>query len=100
MKTRYPRYMDTPRKATLEDLMEFPAELVLRVVGDRSEDLIVRCTDVVTGSLGRAPLHVDVQPSSQGNFQSVRLRVRVECADEVRTTSNALRAVTGVRLVL
>jgi len=96
---RYPRRMDTPSKATLEDLMEFPAELVLRVMGERSDDLIERCTDVVTGSLGRAPIHVDVQPSSRGNFQSVRLRVRVESADEVRATSRALKAVPGVRLV-
>ena len=92
--------MDTPKTASLEDLMEFPAELVLRVMGERSDDLVARCTAVVTGSLGRAPLDVDVQPSSRGNFLSVRLRVRVESADEVRTTSSALKVVAGVRLVL
>lgn len=97
---RYPCGMDTPRKATLEDLMEFPAELVLRVMGERSEALVTRCTEVVTEVLGRGPDGVVVQPSSKGNFQSVRLRVRVETADEVREASAALKAVEGVRLVL
>jgi putative lipoic acid-binding regulatory protein len=92
--------MDTPKKATLEDLMTFPAELVLRVMGEQSESLVDRCTAAATQALGRAPLHVGVQPSSKGNFLAVRLRVRVETADEVRAASAGLKAVEGVRLVL
>lgn len=92
--------MDAPKKATLEDLMDFPAELVLRVVGEASESLADRCAQTLVDALGRAPLGVSVQPSSQGNYLSVRLRVQVETADEVRGASAALRDVPGVRLVL
>jgi len=92
--------MEEPAKATLEDLMEFPAELVLRVLGETSDSLADRCTATLGETMGRAPLDVSVQPSSKGNYLSVRLRVRVDTADEVREASAALRGVTGVRLVL
>lgn len=92
--------MDAPKKATLEDLMTFPAELVLRVMGESSGDLPARCTETVTRILGRAPLDVQVQPSSKGNYLAVRLRVHVASADEIRAASAALRGIEGVRLVL
>ena len=92
--------MDAPKKATLEDLMTFPAELVLRVMGETSDSLADRCTATLVQTLDRAPLDVSVQPSSKGNYLSVRLKVRVDTADEVREASAALRGVPGVRLVL
>lgn len=100
MATGYPKPMDDPNKASLEDLMTFPAEVVLRVMAETSETLADRCTAAVTGALGWEPVSVGVRPSRKGNYTAVHIRIRVETAEELRRASSVLRTIDGVRLVL
>ncbi|MEC7948279.1 MAG: DUF493 domain-containing protein [Myxococcota bacterium] len=92
--------MDDPSQASLEDLMDFPAEVVLRVMAETSGGLAERCTAAVTRALGREPVSVGVRPSRRGNYTAVHLRIRAETAEELRRASRVLRGIAGVRLVL
>jgi putative lipoic acid-binding regulatory protein len=85
---------------SFDELLEFPAELVLRAVGNASEDLAARCAGAVVTLHPSGLLAVDEVPSSRGRFSSVRLKVQVESADQLRSLYAALKTVDGVRMVL
>ncbi len=80
----------------LEDLVDFPTSWTFRAVGATTPALEAQCRAAVEKGLGREVLEVQCQPSSQGRWTSVRLRVVVESANEVRTVYAALKGVEGV----
>ena len=91
--------MSTP-EARFEKLLEFPTLFVFRVVGLASPDFEPRCTSVVEEVLGRRIEAVQMRPSSNGKYCSVRLGVMALSADELRKVYDALGTIESVRLVL
>jgi len=85
---------------SFDELLEFPAELVLRAVGDASDDLTARCASAVAALNPSGLMAVDEVPSRRGRFSSVRLKVQVDSADQLRSLYAALKAVDGIRMVL
>ncbi len=82
-----------------EELMDFPAEVRLRAVGDQSEALSARCAAAVIGVRPDGLVAMDEKPSSKGKYLSVRLTVVAASADQLRTYYAALHAVDDVRIV-
>ena len=80
----------------LEDLVEFPTPWTFRAVGATTPALEAQCRAAVETSLGREVLDLASQPSSKGRWTSVRLKVVVQSAAEVRASYAALRSVEGV----
>ncbi len=87
---------DPPR---FEDLLEFPTEFTLRVIG-ASGDLPARAAERAERMLGRAVLSVDTAQSREGNWVVARVTVRVESAPELRELYALLHGMEGVRMVL
>lgn len=88
-----------PRTARFEELMDFPAEVRLRAVGDAGEDLSARCAAAVISVRPDGLLHLDEVASKQGRFVSVRVTVAAASADQLRAYYAALHAVEQVRIV-
>lgn len=84
----------------LEEMVELPGPFTFRAVGEDGDDLRERCARALSDALGRQPAVVDTRPSSKGNFLSVRLTVTVASLDEIEVVYAALRATSGVRMVL
>ncbi|MEL6345158.1 MAG: DUF493 domain-containing protein [Myxococcota bacterium] len=83
-----------------EDLMDFPAEMTFRVVGDATALFRAASESAVFETLGRAASPVAVQPSKGGKYWVVRLTVTVDNADEIRALYQALNGVDGARMVM
>ena len=89
----------TPTPPRFEDLMEFPARVRLRALGDAHEEITSRCAAAVIAVRPDGLVEVDVVASKRGNFVSVRVHVEAWHADELRAYYQALHAVDGVRVV-
>lgn len=90
---------EDPRTARFEELMEFPAEVRLRALGDAAEDLSARCAAAVISVRPDGLIHLDEVASKRGRFVSVRVSVAAASAEQLRAYYVALHAVEQVRLV-
>ncbi len=84
----------------LADLLAFPADFTFRVVCRDKDGLAELIGRVVEQRLGRAPDAVEEQPSKKGTFRSVRVKARVENADEIRAVYAVLKELPGVQMLL
>lgn len=89
--------MSSPR---LEDLMSFPVSFTFRVIVAAGPEIGALCAECVVLGIGREVEAVEVQPSSQGRWVAVRVRARVESAEEIRAAWALLGAIDGVKLLL
>ena len=90
----------TSSRARFERLLDFPTLFVFRVVGVAREGFSTRCAAVAQEVIGRRIEALEVRPSSNGTYCSVRLGVMALSADELRAIYDALGKIDGVRLVL
>ena len=88
------------RRARFEDLMQFPAVTLMRVVGEPTE--AVRTTALAIASAGslRPAALVGSRPSAHGHYVALHIEVEVRDAEALRALYAALKAVPGVRIVL
>ena len=82
---------------SLETLLQFPCAYTFRLVADVSVDLEIRCRAAAEEALGRPMESVVFLPSRNGRYAVVRLKARVQSAEEVRCVHAALAGIPGAR---
>ncbi|MBL8615174.1 MAG: DUF493 domain-containing protein [Deltaproteobacteria bacterium] len=94
-----PKALDE-KKARFEDLMDFPAVTLMRVVGAPGDLMLLEALAVATAGGLRAAVLKGSRPSAQGNYIAHHIEVEVGDAEALRALYAALKAVPGVRIVL
>lgn len=94
----------TDRKTMHERLTavhSFPETYVFKVVGENSQDFIIRVVQAATNAMGSATeLEVKTRESSEKRHVSVTLLARVDDADTVLDVYELLGKVQGVRFLI
>lgn len=84
----------------LEDLMEFPCEYRIKVLGDADADfpnLVYKTIAAVAGDSTQAP---DARPSRNGKFVSVNVSFTVESVQQLESIHQHLNATGKVKYIL
>ena len=95
---------DTDMKAAfdrLEQLLEFPVDFPIKVVGRRVDDFAQQIAELVCEHVpGFDPASIGLRPSAQGNWLSLTVMVRLDSRDQLEGLYRALGAHPLVRMVL
>lgn len=85
----------------IEQLLEFPVDFPLKVMGRRVDDFAQQISDLVrTHVPGFDPATIELRPSSQGNWLSLTLTVRIESRVQLEALYRELGTHPLVRVVL
>ncbi len=85
----------------IEQLLDFPADFPLKVMGRRVDDFAQTMSDLVREHVpGFDPATIELRSSSKGNYLSVTLNVRVDSRAQLEGLYRALAAHPLVRIVL
>ena len=85
----------------LEQLLEFPVDFPLKVMGRRVDGFAQAIADLVREHVpGFDPSGMELRSSSQGNYLSVTVTVRLESRRQLEALYTALSAHPLVRIVL
>ena len=91
------------KRARFEDLMDFPAVTLMRVVGEGADEgaaVLLGAMKVAAAVSLRPPVLTGSRASSGGHYVAHHIEVEVADAATLRELYGALKAVPGVRLVL
>jgi putative lipoic acid-binding regulatory protein len=88
------------KRARFEDLMDFPAVTLMRVVGAPGEAMLGEALAVASAGGLRPAVLQGSRASAQGHYIAHHIEVEVGDADALRALYAALKAVPGVRIVL
>ena len=85
----------------IEQLLEFPVDFPLKVMGRRVDDFAQQISDLVrTHVPGFDPATIELRPSSQGNWLSLTLTVHIESRAQLEALYRELGTHPLVRIVL
>lgn len=85
----------------IEQLMSFPAEFPLKVMGRRVDGFAQAIAALVTEHLPDFdPAGIELRTSTQGNYLSLTLMLRVQSRAQLETVYRAVAAHPWVRIVL
>lgn len=85
----------------LEQLLEFPVDFPLKIMGRRVDGFAQAVADVVRAHVpGFDPAGIELRASSQGTWLSVTVVVRVDSRAQLEALYRALAAHPLVRIVL
>lgn len=92
--------MDTPLRTLLTDNHAFPGPYRFKVIGENTAAFQQRVLDAAKATLDRPVRDVQTRPSAGNKHLGLTLTLGVNDAHEVLKVYAALRAVSGVRMVL
>lgn len=85
----------------LEQLLEFPADFPLKVMGPRVDGFAQAIADLTREHVrGFDPSRMELRLSSKGNYLSLTLMLRIDSRDQLERLHEALVAHPMVRIVL
>ena len=84
----------------LEKLLDYPAPFIFRVIAEARPGLGAECLESILPHLSHSVKDPVITPSKRGKWVSVRLETQVASADEIRSAYAALKAISGVKMLL
>lgn len=85
----------------LEQLLEFPVDFPIKVMGRRVDEFAQSISDLVRVHVPDFdPASIELRPSSQGNWLGITLTVRIQSRAQLETLYRALAEHPLVRIVL
>jgi len=88
-------------RVPIEELIEFPARYVFKVIGHHTRDFADRAHKVLRESFpDERKIELRTRLSRQGTYLSVTLTAQVESADELKNAYASLRKMKGVITLL
>ena len=85
----------------IEQLLEFPADFPLKVMGRRVDDFAQQISDLVREHVPDFdPATIELRSSSKGNYLSVTINVRVQSRAQLEALYRAIAGHPLVRIVL
>ena len=85
----------------LEQLLEFPVDFPLKVMGRRVDDFAQQISDLVRARVPSFdPATIELRPSSQGNWLSLTVTVHIDSRDQLEALYRELAAHPLVKVVL
>lgn len=85
----------------LEQLLEFPVDFPLKIMGRRVDHFAQTISDLVRSHMPEFdPATIELRSSTKGTYLSLTVTVRVNCRQQLETLYNEISAHPLVRIVL
>ena len=88
------------QKPDFDSLLTFPCAFVYRCITYAESDILERCVVAIEKAVGKSVNHKEAIASRTKRFLRIHIEIQVDNGNEIHAGYDALREISGIRMVI